>query len=68
MRAYRSDFINEFASTIVRVYVTRNSGRPVFAHGDLQYTLSEDQALGVSFGGVEASDVDSVSAGIAILN
>jgi len=60
VRAYRSDLTSEEGTTIVRVYITRNSGTPVFAHGDLTYTLSEDQALGVSFGGVEASDSDSV--------
>lgn len=45
----------------MRVFVTRNSATPVFQHGDLTYTLSEDQALGVSFGGVDATDSDSVS-------
>ena len=60
MRAYRRDFPGEFASTRVRVFVTRNANAPSFQHGNLVYSLSEDQSLGLSFGGVSAVDPDLV--------
>ncbi|WAQ96541.1 CELR3-like protein, partial [Mya arenaria] len=59
VRAYRRDFLDQEARTLVRVYITRNSASPTFKHGDLTFTLNEDQSLGMSFGEVEATDANT---------
>ncbi|WAQ95445.1 FAT4-like protein [Mya arenaria] len=59
VRAYRRDFLTQEARTLVRVYITRNSASPTFQHGDLTFTLNEDQSLGMSFGEVEATDANT---------
>lgn len=59
--AYRLEDTQARASTIVRVFVTRNANAPAFRHGNLEYTISEDQLLGIKFGQVNATDADSVS-------
>ncbi|XP_035826838.1 protocadherin Fat 4-like [Aplysia californica] len=57
--AYRVEDATIRAQTIVRVQVTRNANPPTFLHGNLEYTISEDQPLGVSIGQVNATDADS---------
>ena len=46
---------------LVRVVVMRNTNAPRFVHSTKFFTLSEDQALGVEFGRVNATDIDTVS-------
>ncbi|RUS85647.1 hypothetical protein EGW08_006593, partial [Elysia chlorotica] len=56
--AFRVEDSTIRALTIVRVTVTRNANAPRFLHGNLEYTISEEQPLGLSFGQVNATDAD----------
>ncbi|GFN78435.1 protocadherin fat 4, partial [Plakobranchus ocellatus] len=56
--AFRVEDSTIRALTIVRVFVTRNANSPRFLHSNLEYTISEDQPLGLSFGQVNATDAD----------
>ena len=64
MAAYRADDFTIRATTIVRVRVTRNEYPPVFTHGNLEITISENQPLGVSILRVNATDDDAPDGGV----
>ncbi|XP_055954929.1 protocadherin Fat 4 [Patella vulgata] len=65
--AYRESDPNEFAIALVRVTVIRNPNSPVFGHGNLFFTLSENFPLGQQFGDVNATDADTDMTGSGLI-
>ncbi|KAJ8318063.1 hypothetical protein KUTeg_003154 [Tegillarca granosa] len=59
VEAYRQSDSTKRASTKVRVNVRRNTARPNFAHGNLEITILENQAIGVQIINVNATDSDT---------
>lgn len=59
--AFRQSNTAETTTAIVRVNVLRNPNAPVFPNQNLVFNLPEDQALGIEFGRINATDSDTVS-------
>ena len=61
VNAFRAEDSTVRAVTIVRVSVVRNANAPIFTHGNLDISISEDQEIGTTIGQVVAQDADDVS-------